>query len=108
MMGLFDFISDALHNRNLYRSGRANRSEVRHTTVGWRPDPINREDGFTPDPGNCHVTGIDPATGYELYDTPSGNREYYTVIRGQKVRGGGPDEWSKSYGAWKKRKGRIG
>jgi hypothetical protein len=104
-MGLFDLISDALHNRKLYKDGIANKSEVRYTTVGWRPDPINREDGFTSDPGNDCVTGVDPATGYLLYDTPSGNREYFKVIRGkQPPQGTDPDEWSETYKQWENRR----
>jgi hypothetical protein len=59
------FSETARHNAELYRSGRANRKEVRHTTVGWRRDPHNGEDGYTEDEGL----------------TPSGNREYYRVIR---------------------------
>ena len=82
-MGLRDLISDILHNRNLYKSGKANRNEVRSTTVGWRPDPINGEDGYTGDPGNERVVGKDE-NGYEIYDTPSCNREYYKVVRSKK------------------------
>jgi hypothetical protein len=60
------FSEDARHNHELYKSGRANRNEVRSTTVGWRPDPINKEDGYIYDPNG-----------------PSGNPngEYYRVIR---------------------------
>lgn len=65
-MGLRDLIDDAVHNAKLYRSGRANKDEVRVTTVGWRPDPINEEDGCEKD-----------------QDAPSGNPngEYYKVVR---------------------------
>lgn len=65
------FSSDARHNAELYRSGKANRNEVRSTTVGWRRDPHNQEDGQTHDPNG-----------------PSGNPngEYYTVIRKKKGR----------------------
>ena len=62
------FSEDARHNAELYRSGRANRKEVRSTTVGWRRDPHNEEDGFTEDKSS----------------TPSGNREYYKVTREDK------------------------
>jgi hypothetical protein len=105
-MGIFDLISDALHNRKLYKDGIANKSEVRLTTVGWRPDPINREDGFTPDPGNNCITGIDKVTGHYTYATPSGNREYSRVIRGgQQTQGRkDPDEWSETYKQWENRR----
>jgi len=65
-MGIFDFLRNATHNAELYRTGRANWNEVRLTTVGWRPDPINKEDGYT-----------------ESSEQPSGNHngEYYRVIR---------------------------
>lgn len=84
-MGIFDFIGDALHSRKLYKTGKANKNEVRSTTVGWRPNPIHEQDGFTPDPGNDRITGVDE-NGYYTYDTPSGNREYYKVIRKKKGR----------------------
>ena len=60
------FSENARHNHELYKSGKANTNEVRSTTVGWRRDPINGEDGYTEDP------------------TPpshNSNGEYYTVIR---------------------------
>lgn len=80
MSGLFSFIGrlfseDARHNHNLYKSGKADKNEVRQTTIGWRPDPTNKEDGFTPDPGNSRwIEG-------KGYDTTSGNKEYYKVVR---------------------------
>jgi len=49
-MSISDIIAAAIHNAKLYRSGQANRDEIRLTTVGWRPDPINKEDGYTEDP----------------------------------------------------------
>ena len=52
-MWLLDLIEDAIHNRKLYASGKANRSEVRYTAVGWNPG------GFT----------------------DGGNGEYYQVTR---------------------------
>lgn len=79
-MGLRDFIDNVRHNRELYRSGRANRNIVQNTTVGWRPDPWNEDDGFVPDPGNLdeddklYKSNVD-------HNTPSGNREYHRVIR---------------------------
>jgi hypothetical protein len=78
-MSIFDFIRDARYNRNLYKSGAADRSEVRSTTVGWRPDPINGQDGMTPDPGNDCIRP--DGNGTPEFETPSGNREYYRVIR---------------------------
>lgn len=45
-----------------------NTKEIRSVTIGWRPDPINKNDGFT------EVQG----------PTRSGNREYYRVIRNGK------------------------
>ena len=59
------FSEDARHNAELERKGLVNPREVRSTTVGWRPDPHNQEDGYT------------EATGR----TPSGKPEYYKVIR---------------------------
>lgn len=77
-MGLFDAIinllSDRKHNRELYKSGRADRNEVRQTAVGWQPD-----NSYTPDPGNDRKY-ID-SNGVERWDTPSGNKEYYKVVR---------------------------
>lgn len=64
---------DARYNRQLYRSGRANKSIVQHTTIGWRPDP-NGDDGFTPDPGNSRVNKDG------RLDTASGNVEYHRRI----------------------------
>ena len=43
---IWDVLKDAAHNRNLYRTGRANKSEVRYS-ASWRPDPWNHDDGFT-------------------------------------------------------------
>jgi hypothetical protein len=77
-MNLFELIDAAKHNRNLYKSGKANRDEVRSTTVGWRPDPIHGEDGMTPDPGNDCIRPDGNRTAE--YDTPSGNREYSRVL----------------------------
>jgi hypothetical protein len=84
-MGLKDLLKNIKHNRDLRRSGQEDPTEVRSTTVGWRPDPINKGDGFTPDPGN-ERTSLD-GNGTEQYDTPSGNREYYQVIRPSKRKG---------------------
>ena len=64
-MSLFDEIGYALYNRRLYREGRANKQEIRYTTIGWRPDPVNTEDGYLQDRAI----------------TPSGEPEYYRVIR---------------------------
>jgi len=78
-MGILDIFKNAQYNRNLYRSGAANRGEVRLTTIGWRLDPINGEDGQTPDPGNNRIRC--DGNDVEEFDTPSGNREYFKVIR---------------------------
>jgi hypothetical protein len=45
-MGLYELISNAIYNRRLYEEGKAKKNEVRLTTIGWRPDPINKEDGY--------------------------------------------------------------
>ena len=50
---LLNTLQDAKHNRELYASGKANRSEVRYTAVGWNPG------GFT----------------------DAGNGEYYQIVR---------------------------
>ena len=65
------FSGDAQYNHELYKSGRANKNEVRSTTVGWRPDPIGKQDGYTQD---------------ESFSTPSRNEngEYYIVTRSKK------------------------
>ena len=68
MSGLFSFIGalfseNARHNLNLYSSHRADKTDVRYVTVGWRLDPINEEDGQT-----------------EAINTPSGEREYYRKV----------------------------
>lgn len=78
---LRNVVEDGKYNRDLYASGAADRGEVRQTAVGWRPDPIHKQDGMTPDPGNDCIVGIDPVTGYPIYDTPSGNLEFYRVVR---------------------------
>lgn len=68
-MWLIDLLQNRAHNRKLYRDGLANKDEVRLTTIGWRPDPINQRDGMT--------------DGF--YDnTPSMNVEFYKVIRSNK------------------------
>lgn len=84
-MGLKDLINNIKHNRNLRKSGQEDPTEVRYTTVGWRPDPINREDGFTPDPGNDRVR--QDGNGTDEHDTPSGNREYSHIIRPSRKKG---------------------
>jgi hypothetical protein len=63
-----EMIEDIKHNRELYRSGKANKDEVRSTTVGWRHDP-----------GQVKT---DPK------DSPSGNPEYHTVVRSKKSKRG--------------------
>ena len=78
-MSIISIIKDAIYNAELYKTGRADRSEIRLTTVGWRRDPINREDGCIPDCGNDRIR--QDGNGTQEYDTPSGNREYYKVIR---------------------------
>jgi hypothetical protein len=65
------FSDDARHNHNLYKTGKANRNEVRLTTVGWRPDPINGQDGYNHDPNG---------------PSRNPNGEYYRVIRSKKRR----------------------
>jgi hypothetical protein len=50
-MGLLNFIgrlisADARYNHELYKSGKADKSRVVYTTIGWRPDPIYNQDGF--------------------------------------------------------------
>ena len=77
-MSIWDVFRNAQYNRNLYKTGQANKNEVRSTTVGWREDPINGEDGQTPDPGNSRIRC--DGNDVEEYDTPSGNREYYRVL----------------------------
>lgn len=72
LFGEDTLVGNARHNRQLYRSGKANKSIVQHTTVGWRPDP-NGDDGFTPDPGNKYYDK-------DGYYTASGNVEYHRVI----------------------------
>lgn len=86
-MSIFDTIRNARYNRNLYKSGAANFDEVRSTTVGWRRDPINGEDGQTPDPGNDCMR-LD-GNGTPEYETPSGNLEYSQVLyyKSQRRRG---------------------
>lgn len=44
--GLWDILKDAIYNQNLYRTGKANRNEVRYSAA-WRPDPWNYEDGYS-------------------------------------------------------------
>jgi hypothetical protein len=68
-MSILDFFRDIAHNRRLYKSGLANKDEVRLTTVGWRPDPWNKEDGYTQDPNP---------------PSRNPNGEYYRVIRTKK------------------------
>jgi hypothetical protein len=51
---------DAAYNRNLYKTGQADESKKVSTTIGWRRDPWNGNDGFTKVQGH----------------TPSGNDEY--------------------------------
>ena len=41
------FIGDVIHNWKLYKSGKANRSEVRYS-ASWRPDPHNGMDDLLP------------------------------------------------------------
>jgi hypothetical protein len=55
------------YNRELYKSGRANRDEHRMTTIGWRRDPIHGNDGQTYDS-----------------NSPSGEDEYFRVVRKKK------------------------
>lgn len=83
-MGLFSWIGclfsgTARYNRDLYRTGRANKNEVRQTVIGWRPDYQNGDDGFVPDSGNFRK-----GSGSKEFDTASGSLEYYRVIRGGK------------------------
>lgn len=66
---LINMFNDASYNRELYRSGKANKNEIRHTAIGWQPD-----ESFIPDPGNKNTDG-------KKYDTPSGNKEFYKVVR---------------------------
>jgi len=63
-MSIIDTIKNALHNRNLYRTGKANKGEVRSTTVGWQQDQ------------NQIKTAGDAS--------PSGQDEYHTVVRDNK------------------------
>jgi hypothetical protein len=65
-MNLWEMIEIARYNRRLYQTGKANRDEIHLTTVGWRPDPINKEDGYTKDP--CPPS-----------HNPNG--EYYRIVR---------------------------
>jgi hypothetical protein len=64
-MNIFNIFKDRKHNKQLYKDGKANKNEVRLTTIGWRQDPIDEQDGQTEDCCN----------------TPSGQPEYYKVIR---------------------------
>lgn len=79
-MSIFDLIEAARHNRKLYKSGKADRDTVVVTTIGYRPDPIHEEDGFTPDPGNLE-RGSAEEDSTSKHNTPSGNREYHRTIR---------------------------
>lgn len=75
-MGFLTWLSETLedrkHNKELEKKGLINKDEIRLTTVGWRPDPIHKQDGYTADPGN-RENG--------KHKTPSKNEEYYKVIR---------------------------
>jgi hypothetical protein len=82
MAGLFAFIGrlfseDARHNHKIDKAGEG---YVQLKTIGWRPDPFEGKDGYTPDPGNFRE-------GKNGYDTSSGNVEYYKVIRTPKKKG---------------------
>lgn len=41
-----DLLSDARHNRKIDREWKKNGKPIVETTVGWRPDPWNKNDGF--------------------------------------------------------------
>lgn len=52
MAGLFAhigclFSKTARDNRDLYKLGYANKKKVVHTTIGWRRNPFEGNDGYT-------------------------------------------------------------
>lgn len=44
-----DLLSNARHNRKIDREWKENGEPIVETTVGWRPDPVNKNDGFRQD-----------------------------------------------------------
>ena len=63
---LKELLENAAYNRKLYRDGKANKNEVRLTTIGWRASEEQIEtDGKK---------------------SPSGEYEYHQIIRDQKGR----------------------
>lgn len=65
-MNILEAIEIWRHNRNLYKSGLADKKEIRLTAVGYNPE--------TP----CEEHWI------KDQNPPSGEREYYKVIRTDK------------------------
>ena len=62
-MFILEAIQNGDYNRKLKRMGVVDESEIVETTIGWRRDPINKEDGQTPVRGG------------------NGEQEFQTIIR---------------------------
>lgn len=45
-----EFISDVKHNRAIDKKWKEDGCPTVYTTIGWRPDPIYKEDGFKENP----------------------------------------------------------